>query len=97
VVVVVVVNEVVDRNFFDHREHLDGDFALVVVALVIGFIGSYLVGRLKGGERLRASPVNRATRAIIRPPSLGTPDASLRGSGDIPEHWRMAVFHPPAA
>jgi hypothetical protein len=47
VVVVVVVNEVVDRNFFDHREHVDGDFALAVVALVIGFIGSYFVGRRK--------------------------------------------------
>ena len=45
VVVVVVVNEVVDRNFFDHREHIDGDFALAVVALVIGFFGSYLVAR----------------------------------------------------
>ena len=33
VVVVVVVNEVVDRNFFDHREQVDGDFALAVVAL----------------------------------------------------------------
>ena len=45
VVVVVVVNEVVDRNFFDHREHIDGDFALAVVALVITFFGSYLLGR----------------------------------------------------
>jgi len=45
VLVVVVVNEVVDRNFFDHREHIDGDFALAVVALVIGFFGSYLVAR----------------------------------------------------
>ena len=33
VLVVVVVNEVVDRNFFDHREQVDGDFALAVVAL----------------------------------------------------------------
>jgi TRAP-type mannitol/chloroaromatic compound transport system permease small subunit len=47
VVVVVVVNEVVDRNFFDHREHVDGDFALALVTPVIGFIGSYLVGRRK--------------------------------------------------
>ena len=44
-VVVVVANEVVDRNFFDHREHIDGDFALAVAALVIGFFGSYLVAR----------------------------------------------------
>ena len=47
VAVVVVVNEVVDRNFFDRREHIDGDFALAVVALVIGFFGSYLVARRK--------------------------------------------------
>jgi Co/Zn/Cd efflux system component len=45
VVAVVVVNELVDRNFFDHREHIDGDFALAVVALVIAFFGSYLVAR----------------------------------------------------
>ena len=47
VVVVVVANEVVDRNFFDHHEHIDGDFALAVVALVIGFFGSYLLARRK--------------------------------------------------
>jgi len=47
VVLVVVVNEVVDRNFFDHREHVDGDFALAVVAVIVGFFGSYLVGRRK--------------------------------------------------
>jgi hypothetical protein len=47
VVVVVVVNEVVDRNFFDHRERIDGDFALALVALIVGFFGSYLVGRRK--------------------------------------------------
>ena len=45
VVVVVLANEVVDRNFFDHREHIDGDFALALVALIVGFFGSYLVGR----------------------------------------------------
>jgi TRAP-type mannitol/chloroaromatic compound transport system permease small subunit len=50
VVVVVVANEVVDRNFFDHREHIDGDVALAVVALVIGFFGSHLVARRKPRE-----------------------------------------------
>jgi DNA-binding PucR family transcriptional regulator len=45
VVVVVVVNEVVDRNFFDHREHIDGDFVLALVALIVGFFGSYLLAR----------------------------------------------------
>jgi hypothetical protein len=43
--IVIVANELVDRNFFDHREHVDGDFVLVVLALVITFFGSYLVAR----------------------------------------------------
>ncbi len=47
VVAVVVVNEVVDRNFFDHREHIDGDFVLAVLVLVVTFFGSYLVMRRK--------------------------------------------------
>jgi hypothetical protein len=38
---------VVDRNLFDHREHIDGDALLAVVALVIGFFGSYVVARRK--------------------------------------------------
>ena len=45
--VVVVANEVIDRNFFGHREHIDGDFAFAVAALVIVFFGSYLVGHAK--------------------------------------------------
>ena len=45
--VVIVANELVDRNFFDHREHIDGDFALTVIALVISFFGSYLVARAR--------------------------------------------------
>jgi len=49
VVVVVVVNEVVDRNFFDHREHIDGDLALSAVALIVGFFGSYFVGHRRRG------------------------------------------------
>jgi SNF family Na+-dependent transporter len=47
VVVVVVANELVDRNFFDHREHISGDVLVTIVALVIAFFGSYLVGRRK--------------------------------------------------
>jgi len=46
-VIVIAANEVVDRNFFDHREHIDGDVLLAVVALVIAFFGSYLVARRK--------------------------------------------------
>jgi Co/Zn/Cd efflux system component len=49
-VFVIIANELVDRNFFDHREHVDGDFLLAVVALVITFFGSYLVAR---GRRSR--------------------------------------------
>ena len=47
VAVVVVANELVDRNLFDHREHVDGDFVVAVAALVIAFFGSYLVARLR--------------------------------------------------
>lgn len=46
-VTVVVVNEVVDRNFFDHREHIDGDFVLTVVLLLVTFFVSYAAARLK--------------------------------------------------
>jgi hypothetical protein len=49
VIAVVAVNELVDRNFFDHREHVDGDFVLAVIALCIGFLGSYLVARRRPG------------------------------------------------
>jgi hypothetical protein len=50
VLAVVAVNELVDRNFFDHREHVDGDFALAAIALCVGFFGSYLVARRRPGE-----------------------------------------------
>ncbi len=50
VAAVVAVNELVDRNFFDHREHVDGDVALAVIALCIGFFGSYLVARRRPGR-----------------------------------------------
>jgi SNF family Na+-dependent transporter len=50
VVVVVAANELVDRNFFDHREHVSGDVALAVVALAIAFFASYLVSRRRRRE-----------------------------------------------
>ena len=50
-VIVVVANELIDRNFFDHQEHIDGDFVILVLALVIAFFGSYLVVRLRGHRR----------------------------------------------
>ena len=45
-ILVIVVNELVDRNFFDHREHIDGDFLLTVVVLLISVTVSYAVARL---------------------------------------------------
>jgi hypothetical protein len=46
-VVVIVANELLDRNFFDHREHIDGDFVLAILVLLIAFFGSYLVARAR--------------------------------------------------
>ena len=46
-VAVVAVNEAVDRNFFDHREHVDGDVALAVLVLAIAFFGSYAAARVQ--------------------------------------------------
>ena len=45
--VAVVANEVVDRNFFDHQEHIDGDVVITVACLLVAFFGSYAVVRLK--------------------------------------------------
>jgi hypothetical protein len=46
-VVVVVVNELVDRNFFDHREHIDGDVVLTVLVLLVTVSLSYAVARVR--------------------------------------------------
>jgi len=46
-VAVIVVNELVDRNFFDHHEHIDGDFILTVLVLLITISISYAVARLR--------------------------------------------------
>ena len=46
-VTVVVLNELMDRNFFDHREHIDGDVVITLGVLLLAFFGSYLVWRLK--------------------------------------------------
>ena len=40
---VVVANELLDRNFFDHREHIDGDVVLTLLVLLVSFFGSFLV------------------------------------------------------
>ena len=49
-VVVVLVNELVDRNFFDHREHIDGDVAVTLVIVAVAFVGSYVVIRVRGRQ-----------------------------------------------
>ena len=46
-VIVVVVNELVDRNFFDHREHIDGDVLVTVVVLLVAISVSYAVARTR--------------------------------------------------
>jgi small-conductance mechanosensitive channel len=46
-VMVIVANELLDRNFFDHREHIDGDVVLTILVLLIAFFGSYLVARIR--------------------------------------------------
>lgn len=43
-VTVVVANELIDRNFFDHREHIDGDVVVTLFVLLLSFFGSYLFG-----------------------------------------------------
>ena len=41
--VVIVANELIDRNFFDHREHIDGDVVVTLLVLLLSFFGSYMV------------------------------------------------------
>jgi len=43
--VVIVANELIDRNFFDHKEHLDGDLVLTLAVLLVCFLGSYVFVR----------------------------------------------------
>jgi hypothetical protein len=53
-----MVNELVDRNFFDHREHIDGDLVVTVAVLLISVTVSYAVSRLrarKPSTRMTAS------------------------------------------
>jgi TRAP-type mannitol/chloroaromatic compound transport system permease small subunit len=46
-VVVIVANELIDRNFFDHREHISGDVALTLLVLLFAIVGSYFVVRAR--------------------------------------------------
>ena len=54
-VTVVIANELVDRNFFDHREHIDGDVVLTLLFLVVSFFGSFIVGALLRRRRRTAA------------------------------------------
>jgi hypothetical protein len=46
-VVVVTANELVDRNFFDHRQHVDGDFVITLGVVLIAFFVPYAVAGRK--------------------------------------------------
>jgi hypothetical protein len=50
-VVVIAANELLDRNFFDHREHIDGDVAVTLLVLLVAFFGSYLVVRVRSSRQ----------------------------------------------
>lgn len=43
---VVVANELMDRNFFDHREHIDGDVVVTLLVLLVSFFSSLIVTTL---------------------------------------------------
>ena len=45
--VAIVANELIDRNFFDHREHVSGDVVITILVLLIAIVGSYLVVRVR--------------------------------------------------
>jgi hypothetical protein len=45
--VAIVANELIDRNFFDHREHISGDVVLTILVLLVAVVGSYLVTRAR--------------------------------------------------
>ena len=54
-VTVVVANELIDRNFFDHREHIDGDVVLTLLVLLLSFFGSYMVAAVLQRRRRAAT------------------------------------------
>ena len=45
--VVILANELIDRNFFDHREHISGDVAITILVLLVAVVGSYFVSRAR--------------------------------------------------
>jgi hypothetical protein len=53
-ITVVVANELMDRNFFDHREHIDGDVVVTLLVLLVSFFGSFIVAALTRRRRRAA-------------------------------------------
>jgi hypothetical protein len=47
----IAANELMDRSFFDHREHIDGDVVVTLFVLLLSFFGSYLFARLRRRRR----------------------------------------------
>lgn len=54
-ITVVVANELVDRNFFDHREHIDGDVVVTLLLLLVSFFGSFAAAALLRRRRRAAA------------------------------------------
>jgi hypothetical protein len=50
-ITVVVANELMDRNFFDHKEHIDGDVVVTLLVLLLSFFGSYVVAKVQRRRR----------------------------------------------
>jgi purine-cytosine permease-like protein len=44
---VIAINEVMDRSFFDHREHIDGDVVVTAAILLIAISVSYGIARAR--------------------------------------------------
>jgi L-asparagine transporter-like permease len=54
-VTMIVANELIDRNFFDHREHIDGDVVVTLLVLLLSFFGSYMVAAVLRRRRRAAT------------------------------------------
>src|SRR5436305_1588486 len=81
--VVIVSNELLDRNFFDQPEHIDGDFAVTILVLLIAFLGSSWRPTPEGrdGSRPSSRYRRRGARRLLRAPAARPPRARLRRAG----------------
>ena len=59
-VTLVVANELIDRNFFDHREHIDGDVGVTLFVLLLSFFGDLVMAVRR--RRRRAATYNPRDR-----------------------------------